>query len=132
MQRIFFGLGCCLTLALASCDSGPQLVHVKGKVSYAGVPLEKGLVQFEPTDGKSTSGKGGIIENGVYTAEVPRGDLRVRITSEKVVSQKPMYGPGSKMVDVTEPLVPKKYNADTTLKVTIDGRRDDLDFILEK
>ncbi len=58
----------------------------------------------------------------------------MRITSDKVVGQRPMYKDvkDSKMIDLTEPLVPKKYNTETTLKVTVTARKDDLDFNLEK
>jgi hypothetical protein len=134
MQRIPPAFVFGIVMLLAGCDSKSSLIPVKGKVTYQGVPLEKGLVHFEAIDGKSPSAKGGIIENGAYSAHVPAGELRVKITSDKVVGKRPMYKdmPDSKMIDISEQFIPKKYNTETALKVTIQSRRDDLDFHLEK
>ena len=122
-------------MLLAGCGGGrePVLIPVKGKVSYNGVPLETGLVQFEAVGGRSASAKGGIILNGEYSASVPAGDLLVKISSDKVVGKRKRYDtPDSPMDDVTEQVVPKKYNLESTLKVTVQATKDDLDFKLEK
>ena len=134
MQRILPAFVCGVYLILAGCNSGVQWIQVKGTVKFNGAPLEKGMVQFEAKDGKSPSAKGGIIENGIYTAEVPAGEQIVRITSNKVVGQRPMYKdmPDSKMMDITEQLIPKKYNTETTLKATVTAQKNDLDFNLDK
>ena len=134
MHRILPCFMCGLVLMLDSCNFGPSLIPVKGRVTLDGVPLEKGLVHFEAVDGKASSAKGGIIVNGDYSAEVPAGELRVKITSTRVVRQKKLNPdmPDSKMIDEEEQIVPKKYNDDTTLKVTVQSRRDDLDFLLKK
>jgi hypothetical protein len=134
MQRILpcFLVG--LAMILAGCgDGGPTLIPVKGKVSYDGKPLETGLVRFEPLDGKSASGKGGVIANGEYTALVPAGELLVKISSDKIVGKRKRYDmPDSPMDDVTEQVVPKKYNIDSKLKVNVQAKKDDLDFELKK
>jgi hypothetical protein len=123
----------CGTILLAGCNAGPEYIPVKGKVTYDGVPIESGLVRFDAVDGKSPSAKGGTIIKGEYAAEAPAGEFLVRITGTRVTGKRKMYDtPDSPMVDKTEEVVPKNYNTESTLKVTIQVKKDDLDFKLEK
>jgi hypothetical protein len=122
-------------LLLAGCNTGPVLVPVKGKIAYDGVPVESGVVQFHAADGESPSAKGGAIIKGEYAAEVPTGELIVKITGSRASGEKrkfPENAPDGKWINLSEQYVPAKYNTETTLKVTIQGRKDDLDFNLEK
>ena len=118
-------------LLLAGCDAGPQYMPVTGRVTFDGVPIESGVVQFVPADGKSPSAKGGIIKNGEYAAEVAPGEMIVRIVGHKVVSKRKIYDtPDSPIMEKTDQFVPKKYNSETILKATITAGKDDLDFKL--
>jgi hypothetical protein len=106
-------------------------VKVKGKVTLDGVPLEKGLVQFESVDGKTPSSKGGEIKDGEFTAEAYPGEMIVRITSSKVVGKRPYYqDEGGPAVDVLEPILPARYNTESTEKVEIKANGEELFFKL--
>ena len=119
---------------LAGCNSGPEFLPVKGKVTYGGVAVESGVIQFEAADRLSPSGKGGIIKNGEYAAELPAGEFVVRITGMKAADKKKAYedSPESPSMNSYQQYLPAKFNTETTLKVTIQAKKDDLDFNLEK
>ena len=108
-----------LSFLLAGCG-GASTGTVSGDVTLDGQPMKKGSITFTPADGKSTGVSADVVD-GKYTATVPTGDMSVAIASDKVVGQKPMYGPGSKMVDETVQVVAKRYNTETQLKVTVKG-----------
>jgi hypothetical protein len=131
-QAILVGL-CGIFLAAAGCEAGPRLIPVKGQVSLDGVPIEVGLVQFEAADGRSPSAKGGIIAKGEYSAEVPAGEMIVKITGSKVVgTYQPYEGvPGGPVKEKFEQFVPKQFNTETTLKVSVQANMEPLNFHLK-
>jgi hypothetical protein len=131
MARAWSFLIVALAFFLVGCQSEVPLVKVHGKVTVDDAPVEKGFVQFEPADGKSPSAKGGTITNGEYTAEVPVGEMIVRISGSKVVGQKKAYDtPESPMRDVLKDVVPAKYYKDSKLKADIKPGMPELDFKL--
>ena len=67
-----------------------------------------------------------------YSAKLQPGDKRVAITSPKVIGKKKMYDtPDSPVVDVTEELLPKRYNAQSELTLTVKlGNQDAPPFVL--
>ena len=64
-----------LFASVIGCGSGStiEVVKVTGRVTLDDQPLEKGLIQFLPTDGKSSSAAC-EIRKGEYSAEVPVGN----------------------------------------------------------
>ena len=105
---------CCLT----SCGPGNSVVttSVTGQVTLDGVPLESGLIQFIPTDGRGAVAAA-EIRQGTYTATVPFGSKRVEVTSPKVIGKKKAYDtPESPVMDITEEQVPLEFNAQSKLK----------------
>jgi len=78
-------LGACCGCGSAA-GSLPSLLPVKGKVTFKGQPLTKGVVRFEPTDfGRAASGK--LQSDGTYVLStfkdadgVVPGHHRVSIT----------------------------------------------------
>jgi hypothetical protein len=70
-----------LVLPFTACDKGSATSsELSGKVMYKGAPLKMGAVMVK---GDSGSEEGGSINSdGTYTIKnVPRGNLKVRITS---------------------------------------------------
>lgn len=132
------GISCLLVIglfvgtALTGCSRGPVLMTVEGTVTIDGNALGQGAITFEPVDGKGRTA-GGTIENGKYTAQVPPGEKRVRITGFEVTGQKPAY-PGKKdgpMRDVVKELVPPKYNVKSELTLNVDASPTAGDFPLK-
>jgi hypothetical protein len=120
------------TSIIAGCQSDVARSKVTGKVTLDGAAVEKGLVTFVPADGNAPSAKGGVIENGQYSAEVPAGEMTVRITAPKVVGKRKRYDtPDSPVDDILEERIPKKYNVESTLKEIIKGGPQEINFKLE-
>lgn len=72
-----------------------------------------------PSDGQTASADGNI-EDGKFSAQVPPGEKTVQIFASKVVGKKKVYEtPDSPTVDITQELIPDKYNLKSTLKLTV-------------
>ena len=105
-----------LLLALAGCSS---TATVRGTVTLDDKPVEDGSIKFESVDG-STSTAGGDIKNGRYSVPVPICKMKVSIYWSKVVGTTPLYDtPDSPTRPVTAPMIPKKYNEETTLEFDV-------------
>ena len=127
-------LTACVTLAGCS-DSGR--IPFRGKVSFDGVPVEYGYVQFTPTAGTTGPTAGADIKDGVYEVASVRGlfegSYQVEIKSWKRsegVSVDPVTGertPGGNLLQ----LLPAKYNKQTELTVKIEPAKQSYDFLLQ-
>ena len=125
-------------LALVAIGGGCQgddveRTTVSGSVTLDGKPLPRGLIRFIPTSGPAWSAR---IEDGQYSTEgtkgVPVGDLQVRIEAQRI----PLWYNGGTAPEGEEtPLeqyLPKKYNLQSELKMTIEPGSGaiDKDFLL--
>jgi hypothetical protein len=102
-------------LAVGGCGgSGPM--EISGAVTFAGQPVQSGTIQFEPADGKGPLAAG-VIREGRYTVEAMPGPKKVRIEGFKIIGRRQFTpgNPASPMVDITEPIVPERFNKQTTL-----------------
>ena len=83
LRENLFGLCLCHILFSAmfvGCGSGDQTraIHVTGKVTYQGQPVEQGEITFEdPAAGQVNSSPLG--PGGSYVLELPAGDYRVSV-----------------------------------------------------
>jgi hypothetical protein len=105
-------------LCISGCsgDSEMPKVKVKGVVTYNGDVLSEGAIKFSPISGDGPT-TGAVIEEGNYSAEVPPAPMRVEITSPRVTGTRKAYDtPDSPMVDITEEMIPARYNTKTELK----------------
>src|SRR4051794_34250251 len=99
---------CCATLG--GCSAKSNRGTVTGNVTLDGQPLKSGLIRFEPADGKTPTADA-LITDGKFSASVPPGDKKISISATKVVGTKRVYEtPDSPTVDVTQELLPAKYN----------------------
>lgn len=107
-------------LLFASCSRDSKHGTVTGTVTLDGQPLAQGLIRFVPTDGRTASADT-VIENGSYSAQVPVGDKQIWVSATKVVGKRKMYDtPDSPTVDVTQELLPARYNVQTTLTLKVE------------
>ena len=105
---------------LIGCESRVEMVEIHGEVTYNNKPVQKGIVNFFPADGKGRSAAG-IIADGKYAAKVPLGPKQVNIMAFRVTDKRhaePM-NPNSPVVDVEEQILPDCYNVKTTLTCEI-------------
>lgn len=77
------------------------------------------MINFVSPDGSAATAEAKIVA-GQYEAAVSPGEKRVEIRAPKVVGKKKMYETAdSPTVDVVEELVPRRYNAESTLTLTV-------------
>jgi hypothetical protein len=111
--------------------------EIEGQVTLDGKPLVSGSIQFAPIEGTRGVVTAGSIENGRYKLSNKIGPAvgwnRVEICSARKTGkmiQKAMAPPGVMMEEWT-PIVPPKFNNDSTLKVNITPGENNADFALE-
>ena len=119
-------------MAIAGCsDSGPS-GKVEGTVTLDGAPLADGSISFVPADGKTASA-GGAIKEGKYSVDAEPGPKKITINATKVVGQKAAYegDPNSPKIDITEELIPDKYNTRTELTFEVKEGQNEHNIALE-
>jgi hypothetical protein len=117
-SRSFALVGLLLGL-MSGCSADTKHGVVAGTVSLDGQPLKSGNIRFDPIDGRTATADA-MITDGKFSATVPPGEKRVSITAPKVVGKKKVYEtPNSPTVDLTEEMIPRRYNAQSELKATV-------------
>jgi len=130
-MRSAFVLCCGLVVAaVGGCGrSGPERVVVSGTVTYQGKPVEDGQIRFVPAKGTEAPMSGGPIKDGKYAVDmkggVPVGTHKVQILAHrfppeslKILETLPPDATELEMPP-REQYIPKKYNVNTTLEITI-------------
>lgn len=115
---------------IVGCSSG--LAVVEGTVTFDGAAVSRGMISLESPDGKGTSSGSGV-ENGTYRIlDVQPGPKLVRISAVKVIGKgKDSEIQDSAEVEVTEELLPQKYNNATELRLDVSAPKTTHDFKLE-
>ena len=127
-----------ILVTFVGCGGGPdiELAQVSGTVQLDGKPIQSGTISFIPLDLAGPTAGAQIIdgayfiggENGVYI-----GECRVEISAMKKTGEKvPSPIDPNEMTDVTEELIPAKYNVKSTLTKQIQaGENLNVDFSLQ-
>jgi len=120
-----------LLLLVAGCG-GDGRVKISGTVTLDGVPIETGTISFHPADGAGPTAES-LISEGRYALQVAVGKKKVAIEGYKVVGQEHVFpdDPTSPLAPKTEPIVPEKYNTQTTLTFDVSEAVEDADFDLQ-
>jgi hypothetical protein len=127
----YFSLCWALIGLSLGCSSDVKHGTVSGTVTLDGQPLKSGTIRFDSADGRAHAVDASIVD-GKYSAKIDPGDKSVSITSPKVVGKKKMYDtPDSPTVDVTEELLPKRYNAKSELTLKVEAGPQTKDFALQ-
>lgn len=100
-------------LVFGGCGSGPDTHEVKGTVTFDGQPVPEGQIVFE-----SNSTVGAEIKEGKFTAQVPSGKQKVRITATREEGVAPDGLPNFVSY------IPAKYNEQTTLEEDVTGPKE--------
>jgi hypothetical protein len=128
--RTCAGAALLMVAVLAGCSGEGAKGIVEGTVTFNSQPLEQGIIRFVPVDGTSQPADGPIT-SGKFSVPVPVGDVRVEITSPKVVGKMKMYDtPDSPTVDRIEEAIPPKYNVQSDLKMTVQKGKNEKPFDL--
>ncbi|MDR1141237.1 MAG: hypothetical protein LBL62_06055 [Planctomycetaceae bacterium] len=117
-------------LFLCSCSSDERGVIVSGKVMLDGTPISAGQIHFLDRQTKVPVTTG--IRNGKYSVHIEPGEKTVKVFAERVVGKIPRdpAQPNGEMIDQTEQYVPKKFNVQSKLTVTIIVSKEIHDFNL--
>jgi len=117
-----------LVLVLAGC--GNATPTVTGLVTIDGQAVAQGAIVFIRNDGERAREGGGIVE-GRYQSRMPAGTYKVEVTASTVVGKRTddTYGQTVE-VNVTEELIPERYNKKTELRAEIKSGRNTADFTL--
>lgn len=122
-----------VVFGVLGCGSGKSndIVTVTGLVTLDEQPLEKGLIQFLPTDGNGTSAAC-EIRQGAYSVDMLIGTKRVEVTSPKIIGQKKAYDtPESPVMDLLEEQIPLEYNGQSKLNANVSREQKKFDFALK-
>jgi hypothetical protein len=121
---------------------------VSGTITLGGEPLAQGRIQFEPVSPDAKVTAGGEISDGKFA--IPRdqgptpGDYRVMISSAGARKEGIDTSPGAeppptnkrgavKLAPPAPELIPKEYNAKTTLTAKVEaGKTNTFEFTLKK
>lgn len=129
-------------IAVGGCGrSMPERAKINGHVTYQGKPIDYGFIVFAPRNSTDDYYSQATITNGEYSLEEHGpivGTNRVEIHGFRKTGKKApdiaamRLGQETKMVEVTEPYLPAKYNVASELTVDIkSGANDNVDFNLE-
>jgi hypothetical protein len=130
MRKIFMCFFCLMiSLASACSQSSDGEVRFRGKVTVDGNPVEAGIIEFEAVK-RDTSGGGGAIQNGAYTARVMPGEKIVRIKAYKNIRE--YTDSEGNLLFEQESLVPESKSwSNSELRETISNKTKELNFDLK-
>jgi hypothetical protein len=127
-----------LALLLAGCSGSPTR-RVSGDVSYEGVPIQDGAIEFIPIEGTGGPSVGAPIKDGAYDVPADKGALaggtyRVKLWAVRDTGRYPPGPRYPKSMTIREDIFPPEYNIYSTLhvKVNANGDQNRLDFHLKK
>jgi hypothetical protein len=118
-----------ISMIVVGCSSDTKHGAVNGTVTLDGQPIKTGIVRFVPADGQTATADA-VIAEGKFTANVPPGEKRVEISAPKVVGKRRMM-PESPEIEITEELLPARYNVKTELTLTVTAGSQSKDFELQ-
>src|SRR5438132_8085137 len=137
LQRGWLAAMLVLGLLSTSVGCGDGKVRVHGTVTFDGKPVNRGVISFDPADGKG-SNTGGEIANGRFDlsgkALAAPGKKIVRIRafrpSGRRIESGPPAPPGT-LVDEIEAYIPAHYNDNSTLiREIVAGKTNELNLDL--
>lgn len=112
---------------IVGCSNG--LATVKGEVTFNGEPVNRGMINLEPVDGKGPV-SGASVEGGKFEMEdVTPGEKIVRISAVYVKGIN-KESDGSE-IEICEDLLPKEYGQASTHRLDVKAPVTDSDYAIE-
>lgn len=125
--------GLVLVAGLAGCGQRNEMTEITGSVTYDGKRLQKGVVNFFPSDGQGRSASA-VIAEGCYKVRMTPGRKKVQIEGFRVIGKEHAQptNPNSPIIDKEEQMLPQRYNVQSQLTADITSDLHVLDFPLAK
>ena len=118
----------CLFLLLAGCGGKPKLTMLEGTITFQSAPVARGMIEFEPVDGKGGTA-GANIENGKFSVELAPGLKKVRIYAYEVTGTRKAYDtPDSPMVETTKQILPPEWNESSQIQFNVEGKKQEYNY----
>jgi hypothetical protein len=130
MKSLRISLQILALFAIGACSKKPAVSSVSGDVTLDGAPIETGYIKFLPQPNGSAAPVGGVIANGKYSVEVPRGKFLATINAVRVTGK--MINEYSKPRPEFASIIPDKYKGGITVEVTTDYARVDFELTSHK
>lgn len=121
MLRTTFAFAVCFSLLSSFVGCGPEskVGIISGTVKVDGKAAEKGSISFIPLDEQGPTA-GTEIKDGKFRSEAALGECKVEIRIPRVVGKKKIYDtPDSPVQEISEEVLPAKYNEASELRVEI-------------
>ncbi|MCS6896825.1 MAG: hypothetical protein NZM29_02545 [Nitrospira sp.] len=119
MRRIMpFAAVALWAFAACGCSDGPTLYRVVGEVSWKGVPIEDGQINFISEDGSLPPATAKIV-NGRYEAWVAAGRMKVEIHGQRDMGFDKTMNQRTKVH-----YVDREYNFETILRFDVQKNDD--------
>jgi hypothetical protein len=117
-----------VAMSVAGCaDKGPKSVQVSGTVKLDGKPIPVGKIAFYSAEGRPP--ETAEIEDGAFSLTLTTGAKRVDIRAFRK-KKGPISTDPIRPEDPMENYMPKKYNSNSTMTVTIPPPDDKLTYDL--
>lgn len=108
---------------------GNSLATVSGTVTFNGKPVERGVINLAPADGKG-AGVGGSIENGAYVLRgVVPGEKIVRLTAPVTLGT--TTDDTGAQIQLVEDLMPAAWGRRSEERLTVTAPTTAKDFAVE-
>lgn len=118
---------CAVSPAIIGCGNG--LARVEGIVTFNGEPVNRGMINLEPIDGKGQV-VGAAVEGGTYRIDnVLPGEKIVRISAVYVVKISKESDGGE--VEICDDLLPKGYGQTSKNHLTVENPVTKKDYAIE-
>lgn len=129
MNRLCSFIGFFLILNLVGCGPSDGLVTVSGNVTFEGVPVETGRIQFRSLTGDMRA-YSAEIEDGKYELALEPGQARVEIYASRLIPGKTVEVNPGEFDPVGEMYIPEKFNSRSELTVDLEAVSGSQDFDL--
>lgn len=124
----WLGWAAAVAFVMGCSDKGPERTIVSGAVTYKGKPISDGTILFTPLATSQVPSAGASIIDGSYKVDVhggvPVGTHRIIIEAFHLVPMvlSPGQSPPRNYFEgkAREQYLPKKYNANSELEITIE------------
>lgn len=123
-----------LLLTSSACNHSIER-SISGNVTFDGVPLESGEIQFKPLEGSDGPTAGSMIVNGRYAipavAQGVRANNKYRVEITALIGQgrmSPDPNSPSGQSELLENIIPDRYNTQSTLQVTVSSNPSENSF----